>query len=99
MEVCDCKMPVEAYLGRGGIFGCSAAEVSIAAGAFLFRKVPATLDVYHPTGMLGFFALQAYLFLNLHHYFIDNAIWRHTNPEIRALITGDTCIDRSRAQT
>jgi len=63
--------------------------LTIGAGAFLFRFVPATLDVNYPAGLAGFFALQAYLFLNLHHYWIDNAIWRHSNPEIRTLLKAD----------
>ena len=24
------------------------------------------------------------LFINIHHYFIDNVIWRFTDPEVRA---------------
>jgi hypothetical protein len=30
-----------------------------------------------------FFFTAAMLFINIHHYFIDNVIWRFKDPEVR----------------
>jgi hypothetical protein len=61
----------------------------IALGAALFLWVPRYLDLhlfydvelFGPTLFMALFAL----FINIHHYFIDNAIWRKDNPEMRYL--------------
>jgi hypothetical protein len=57
-------------------------------GGLAFQWVPQYLDsfrflapeVYGPTGYLFAFTI----FLNIHHYFIDNVIWRGDNPDMRA---------------
>ena len=33
-----------------------------------------------------FFFTAAMLFINVHHYFIDNVLWRFKNPEVRAYL-------------
>lgn len=64
---------------------------AIALGWFLLRGAPALLDdglaVADPEGRLGatpFFAAFAVV-INIHHYFMDNVIWRRDNPETRYL--------------
>lgn len=58
-------------------------------GAAGFYAVPVTLDLYMPahTAALGgpafFFAFN--IFINIHHYFIDSAIWRRDNPDLKYL--------------
>lgn len=39
-------------------------------------------DTYR-TLSFGFFAIASNLILNVHHYFLDSAIWRFDNPEIK----------------
>ena len=33
-----------------------------------------------------FFFIAAMLFINIHHYFIDNVLWRFHNKEVRELL-------------
>ena len=33
---------------------------------------------------ISFFVIAAMLFINIHHYFIDNVIWRFADPEVRS---------------
>ena len=33
-----------------------------------------------------FFFTAAMLFINVHHYFFDNVLWRFKNPEVRAYL-------------
>jgi hypothetical protein len=59
-------------------------------GAIFFWYLPNYIDnlklfnplFYGPTIAMYFFTI----FLNIHHYFIDNAVWKGTNPEIRKYI-------------
>lgn len=60
---------------------------------FLFSHwLPPTLDSQLSAAASGtvsvpaFFAIATYLFINIHHYFIDNAIWRKSNPEVRTVL-------------
>jgi len=51
-------------------------------GAALPRLAPPLrCRAVRPTLFMALFAL----FINIHHYFIDNAIWRKDNPEMRYL--------------
>ncbi len=60
---------------------------SVALGFLGFQWIPEFLDgaisydsaVYGPT----FFMFAFVIFINIHHYFIDFAIWRRDNPNIR----------------
>lgn len=78
--------PVEARQQRVfGLWGFFAG--SIILGALAFQLVPGFLDQLHivdttkfgPTPMIFF----ATIFINIHHYFIDNVIWKGNNPEMR----------------
>ncbi|MBK8257034.1 MAG: hypothetical protein IPK82_30720 [Polyangiaceae bacterium] len=62
---------------------------------FLFYALPKALDSTFPSvqgslldtvtlGKTPFFA-AIFVFINLHHYFMDNVIWRRDNPETRYL--------------
>lgn len=60
--------------------------VAALIGAVQFSWLPHALDAllspndtYH-TPLL--FVMVVYVFVNVHHYFIDNVIWRKENPEI-----------------
>jgi len=68
-------------------------------GLFLFALIPNTLDVLARKDLLpsffsyntAIFGSSLYLFfmliaINIHHYFIDNVIWRRDNPHIRAFL-------------
>jgi len=32
--------------------------------------------------------IAAMLFINTHHYFIDNVVWRFKDPQVRAYLLG-----------
>lgn len=72
-----------AYLN--GVFGYFL--IAIITGSTLMYFLPGRIDALqiHNAAMFGatpaYFAFQ--IFINVHHYFIDNAIWRGTNPEIK----------------
>jgi hypothetical protein len=58
----------------------------VVAGWLAFEFVPNSLD--NELGTFGawqmfFFFTAAMLFINIHHYFIDNVIWRMRDPEVR----------------
>ncbi len=67
---------------RGGVLGLAL----VAAGFVAFELAPNSIDHWLNTqdrlGVWFFFAAAA-LFINVHHYFIDNVIWRFQNPGIR----------------
>jgi hypothetical protein len=75
---------------RLGVLALSA----IGLGWLLFRGVPAFLDGRLLAATTGdrvaglgetpYFA-AIYVFVNIHHYFMDNVIWRRDNPETRYL--------------
>jgi hypothetical protein len=73
---------------RLGLLCCSA----LALGWFLLRGLPTLCDEAFTTrasraSMLGptpFFA-AFYAVVNIHHYFMDYAIWRRDNPDTRYL--------------
>jgi hypothetical protein len=67
---------------------------ALALGWLLFRGLPAYLDgifvvprrdgVSDALGETPFFA-AFFVVVNIHHYFMDNAIWRRDNPDTRFL--------------
>jgi len=72
------------------------ALAALALGWFQFHGVPDLLDAvrmtehrrgHHPLGAFGPtpFLAACFAFVNIHHYFMDNVIWRRENPEMRAL--------------
>lgn len=64
--------------------------LTFVTGALFMRLVPVYLDQLQSVKSLGlgptpfFFALT--LFINIHHYFIDHAIWRHDNDEMKTYL-------------
>ncbi len=67
--------------------------VSIVLGALFFWFLPTQLDKWfsevnpQKSALLGgaIFMAIFQLFINVHHYFIDNVIWRHDNPNMKYL--------------
>jgi hypothetical protein len=58
-------------------------------GVMGFWAVPFVLDRIVPYNQEvfgnGMFLVMFILFINIHHYFIDFAIWRKDNPEMKFL--------------
>lgn len=67
-----------------GAFALSA----VLLGYLGFQWLPALADgsLSYDNAALGstFFGFAALIFINVHHYFIDNVIWRRENPESQA---------------
>lgn len=63
----------------------------VVLGWLAFEFVPDTMDSRLGTvdawGMYFFFT-SAMLFINIHHYFIDNVVWRFKDPQVRAYLLG-----------
>ncbi len=61
----------------------------VLAGWLAFEFVPNTIDnqlgTFNAWNMFFFFT-AAMLFINIHHYFIDNVLWRFKDPEVRAYL-------------
>ena len=58
----------------------------IICGWLSFDFVPSTLDKWLGTfdaWHIFFFFTAAMLFINIHHYFIDNALWRFRDPTVK----------------
>lgn len=75
----------------GSSLGAHLAKFVIAAvllGYLGFLILPGFADshVGYDKSAIGgsFFAFAALIFINVHHYFIDNVIWRRENPESQA---------------
>ena len=61
----------------------------ILAGWLAFEFLPNTVDNQLGTftsWQMFFFFTAAMLFINIHHYFIDNVIWRFRDPEVRGYL-------------
>jgi hypothetical protein len=61
----------------------------VLAGWLAFEFVPNTLDNALGTfsaWQMFFFFTAAMLFINIHHYFIDNVLWRFRDPDVRAYL-------------
>jgi hypothetical protein len=58
----------------------------VVAGWLSFEYIPATMDAWLGTfnaWRMFFFFTAAMLFINIHHYFIDNVLWRFKDPVVR----------------
>ena len=73
---------------RIGILAVSA----VGLGILLFHLGPTALDDFFVPKRYGFTDLGAtpyfaalFALVNIHHYFMDNVIWRRENPEMRYL--------------
>lgn len=69
---------------------------AIALGWVLFRGAPSLLDGARvlrssPAARLGEtpYLAAIFVFVNIHHYFMDTVLWRRENPETRHLVSGD----------
>lgn len=63
----------------------------VLAGWLAFEFVPNTIDTALGTfnsWQMFFFFTAAMLFINIHHYFIDNVLWRFKDPQVRAYLLG-----------
>jgi hypothetical protein len=61
----------------------------ILAGWLAFEMLPNSLDNALGTfraWQMFFFFTAAMLFINIHHYFIDNVLWRFRDPQVRAYL-------------
>jgi hypothetical protein len=61
----------------------------VLVGWLAFELVPDTLDNRlgtHEAWGMSFFVIAAMLFINIHHYFIDNVAWRFKDPQVRAYL-------------
>ena len=61
----------------------------IVAGWLAFELVPNSLDNVLGTfaaWQMFFFFTAAMLFINIHHYFIDNVLWRFRDPRVKAYL-------------
>jgi len=63
-------------------------------GFFSFWTLPRLLDSsisYNQTIFGGtMFMFIFWIFLNIHHYFIDNVIWRRENPDTKRFLFGSS---------
>ena len=58
----------------------------VVAGFVFFELLPNTADAIFQTKekmSLWYFFVAAQVFINVHHYFIDNVLWRFKNPEVK----------------
>ena len=61
----------------------------VLAGWLAFEFVPNTVDNALGTftsWQMFFFFTAAMLFINIHHYFIDNVLWRFRDPQVRTYL-------------
>ena len=63
----------------------------VLAGWLAFEFVPNEIDTALGTfksWQMFFFFTAATLFINIHHYFIDNVVWRFNSPEVKRYLLG-----------
>jgi len=68
--------------------------IFIGVGVFLgflgFMGVPRLIDSVLPYDKRVFgpslFLFMFYIFINVHHYFLDNVMWRRGNPDVQQYI-------------
>lgn len=63
--------------------------IMVILGFLSFEYLPKYFDsVVNVWGQVGsnYFLIAFILFINIHHYFIDNALWRFKNKEVRELL-------------
>jgi hypothetical protein len=71
---------------RAGRRGTITIAVLVLAGFACFELAPNTADALLATNdrmSVWYFFIAAQIFINVHHYFIDNVLWRFDDPEIR----------------
>jgi len=78
-------------LNHPEIRGTILAFAIVLAGWLAFEFVPNEVDTVLGTfnaWQMFFFFTAAMLFINIHHYFIDNVLWRFKDPEIQKYLLG-----------
>ena len=73
-------------LAHPEVRGTAIAVGTVVAGWLAFEFVPNEIDTALGTfaaWKMFFFFTAAMLFINIHHYFIDNVLWRFRDPEVR----------------
>ncbi len=64
------------------------AFIGVIAGSLAFVVVPVLLDwaIAYREELFGpsMFLVMFVVFINIHHYFLDNVMWRKGNPDVRA---------------
>ena len=63
----------------------------VVAGWLAFEFVPNEVDTALGTfnaWQMFFFFTAAMLFINIHHYFLDNVLWRFKDPQVRQYLLG-----------
>ncbi|HEX5282436.1 MAG TPA: hypothetical protein VFW28_20330 [Micropepsaceae bacterium] len=64
--------------------------VGVLLGYLGFQGVPRSIDALLPYDkhLLGpsLFLFSFYIFINIHHYFLDNVMWRRGNPDVQQYI-------------
>lgn len=80
------KMPAHFGHVRRSVHGTAIILLLIATGWFSFNLLPELLDGElnaFDTMKIWYFTAAFHIFINIHHYFIDNVIWRFNNPDIK----------------
>lgn len=84
--------PVEMFSGLLKLSGAQAAMlkfvwIGVCLGAVAFWVMPLALDaaIAYREDLFGpsMFLFLFVIFINVHHYFLDNVMWRKENPDIR----------------
>jgi hypothetical protein len=64
--------------------------IGVVLGFLGFMGVPRSLDALLPYDKHvfggGLFVFSFYIFINIHHYFLDNVMWRRGNPDVQQYI-------------
>jgi hypothetical protein len=64
--------------------------IGVALGYLGFMSVPRFIDPVLPYDKAVFgpslFLFMFYIFINIHHYFLDNVMWRRGNPDVQQYI-------------
>jgi hypothetical protein len=68
--------------------------VGVLLGFLGFYGIPRTIDGFFPYDRHLFgpslFVFSFYIFINIHHYFLDNVMWRRGNPDVQQYIFART---------
>lgn len=64
--------------------------IGVLLGYLGFQGIPRSMDALVPydSHLLGpsLFVFSFYIFINIHHYFLDNVMWRRGNPDVQQYI-------------
>jgi hypothetical protein len=81
----EARGAADAHL-RGGLL----AGLLIVTGVLVFELVPGRLDLAATAGRTAYawYAIAFAAFVNIHHFFIDNALWRFDDERVREHLLG-----------